>query len=391
MRAALLLAENEDWLSAGPSDCAMAAARLSDLRVSRHEPVQHRESFPAGVTREGLPPAEAPIPLVPPDARADQPAGPGSERARRTFAAIVASMLLHLGIALAAVGLLPSAPPLSEAERGGEPVLDVLMMGAEEATALFEGAKPQPVSLALPEIAAPVPPVTETPAPAPQPEPAILEPLPAPAMPPSPPEASPVPPMAEEPAGEILQPVPAPVPTPVPTSPAAEPPSRSLPAPVARNVATRKIETRKVETPKAEARPPPSRARSNPEARGRQGEGRAEANRAADTRGGTGGSAAMAGNSALTSFRSRVVAHLMRYKSYPEQAQERGITGRNAVTLTLSREGQVLSAGVSGPSGHALLDSATLAAVRRAQPFPAIPEGGPATITVTISLNYQLH
>ncbi|PPD13678.1 MAG: hypothetical protein CTY25_15290 [Methylobacterium sp.] len=381
MRAALLLAENEDWLSAGPCDSAMAAARLQDLRVLRHEPVQHRESFPAGVTRECLPHAEAPVPLGPIEARAGQPA----ERARRTFAAIVASMLLHLGIALAAVGLLPYAPPLSEAERGGEPVLDVLMIGAEEAAALFEGAKPQPVSLAVPEIAAPLPPVTETPAPAPLPEPAITEPPPAPAMPPSPPEASPVSPIAEKPVAETSQPVPAPVPTPVPTSPAAEPPPRSPPAP-----APRKIETRKAEARKAEARHPPSRARPNPAAQGRQGEGRAEANRAADTRGGTGGSAAMAGNSALTSFRSRVVAHLMRYKSYPEQAQERGITGRNAVTLTLSREGQVLSAGVSGPSGHALLDSATLAAVRRAQPFPAIPEGGPATITVTIGLHYQL-
>lgn len=384
MRAALLLAENEDWLSAGPCDSAMAAARLQDLRVSRQKPAPHRESFPAGVTRERLPHAEAPIPLGPIEARAGQPA----ERARRTFAAIAASMLMHIGIALAAVGLLPSAPPLSEAERGGEPVLDVLMIGAEEAAALFEGAKPQPVSLALPEIAAPLPPVTETPAPAPQPEPAILEPLPAPATPPSPPEISPVSPVVEEPVAETSQPVPvapAPVPAPVPTSPAAEPPPRSPPAHAPRNLATRKIET-----PKAEARRPPSRARPNPEARGRQGEGRAEANRAAETRGGTGGSAVMAGNSALTSFRSRVVAHLMRYKSYPEQAQERGITGRNAVTLTLSREGQVLSAGVSGPSGHALLDSATLAAVRRAQPFPAIPEGGPATITVTIGLHYQL-
>jgi protein TonB len=92
----------------------------------------------------------------------------------------------------------------------------------------------------------------------------------------------------------------------------------------------------------------------------------------------------------MTSYRSRLVAHLTRHKSYPEQAQERGIAGRNAVTLTLSREGRVLSAALSSASGHSLLDSATLAAVRRAQPFPGIPEGGPATITVTIGVNYDL-
>jgi periplasmic protein TonB len=92
----------------------------------------------------------------------------------------------------------------------------------------------------------------------------------------------------------------------------------------------------------------------------------------------------------MTTYRSQIVAHLTRHKNYPEQAQDRGLTGRNAITLTLSRDGRVVSSGLAKASGQSLLDSATLAAVRRAQPFPAIPQGGPATFTVTIAMNYDL-
>lgn len=92
----------------------------------------------------------------------------------------------------------------------------------------------------------------------------------------------------------------------------------------------------------------------------------------------------------MSNYRSRVVAHLTRYKTYPEQAQDRGVTGRNTVTITLDRAGRVTGSGLSAGSGHSILDAATLAAVRRAQPFPPIPDGGPTSFTVTISLRYDL-
>ncbi len=276
-----------------------------------------------------------------------------SARPRLAASAVTLSALLHLGLAVAAVIVVPAwSPP--EAERGGEPVLDVVMIGAEEAEALLEGAKPEPVSLTLPA--------------APALEPLPIEPVAEPAPPePSRPEAEPE---------TVITPLPE------PASPAASPVEHRAPAPIV-------LPPKPVVRQPERVRNPPA-PRAKPEARGKQGEGRAMANRSAQSRGGTGGSAEVAGHAALTSFRSRLVAHLNRYKTYPEQAQERGLTGRNAVTLTLSREGRVLSAALSGPSGHALLDSATLAAVRRAQPFPAIPEGGPPSLTVTIGLNYQL-
>jgi protein TonB len=282
------------------------------------------------------------------------------------FGSMTISMLLHLGLAVAAVTLLPALSPQPAAERGGEPVLDVLVVGAAEAEAIFEGAKPVSVSLhsSVKPISVPAEPLPEPPIEHPaersqtdsKPEPEPSRPLP----------------VKDEPATEAAHVEPAP--------PPAEPPQPAekakAPAAHAQKRAIRKSET------------PPHRPKA--EARGRQGEGRATASRPAQSRGGTGGRADVAGYAAITSVRARLIAHLNRYKIYPEQAQERGLTGRNAVTLTLSRDGHVLSAALSGPSGHALLDSATLAAVRRAQPFPAIPEGVPPNVTVTIGLNYQL-
>jgi protein TonB len=86
-------------------------------------------------------------------------------------------------------------------------------------------------------------------------------------------------------------------------------------------------------------------------------------------------SAVSAGASAaaVASYKQMVAAHLQRFKQYPPAAKAGGQQGTARVSFTLSRSGQVLSAGLGGSSGHAALDAETLAMVRRAQPFPAFP------------------
>jgi protein TonB len=86
-------------------------------------------------------------------------------------------------------------------------------------------------------------------------------------------------------------------------------------------------------------------------------------------------SAVSAGASAaaVASYKQMVAAHLQRFKQYPPAAKASGQQGTARVSFTLSRGGQVLSAGLGGSSGHAALDAETLAMVRRAQPFPAFP------------------
>lgn len=311
------------------------------------------------------------------------------------FAGTGLSLALHIGIAAAAIYVLPSQ--ISGAERGGsEQAIEIAFVGEEEASGTIEGAQPVPIAMVVPEaviqsLESREPPLLvpqsqpSDPAPlSPRSEPAIVELALAEIVP-----ADPVP------YAEIVIPLPSELP-----SIAAElvPPPlvefkseqrtveiKPQPKPRETRPAARSPQLQKMESAPRIAAP-----RNNPEAKGVTGEGNAAANRLATTRGGTGGATPTAGSAALGSYRSRLVAHLTRYKTYPEQAQDRGITGRNAVTITVSREGAVLASSLANPSGHALLDNATLAALKRAQPFPPMPEGGPGSITVTIGLNYEL-
>lgn len=64
------------------------------------------------------------------------------------------------------------------------------------------------------------------------------------------------------------------------------------------------------------------------------------------------------------------LAELARQDFYPREAIERGIEGDVIVLLALSPAGEVLAASVATGSGHAILDAAALAAVRRIRRLP---------------------
>lgn len=65
---------------------------------------------------------------------------------------------------------------------------------------------------------------------------------------------------------------------------------------------------------------------------------------------------------------------LVRHKEYPLLASRRGIEGRPVVTVRIDRKGHVVSSRVSSPSRYPMLDEAAVAMVRRADPFPAVPD-----------------
>jgi protein TonB len=88
---------------------------------------------------------------------------------------------------------------------------------------------------------------------------------------------------------------------------------------------------------------------------------------------GAGGAADAGGRAAISSYFARVQAHLLRHRVYPPEARASGITGVASVVFSLGRDGSVLSASLARGSGHAVLDQAAVAMVRRAAPFPPIP------------------
>lgn len=121
------------------------------------------------------------------------------------------------------------------------------------------------------------------------------------------------------------------------------------------------------------------------QAEGQRGDGAAARSLTPSARASTGGRAATAGRAEVANHRAQVLAHLQRFKLYPREAQDREIEGRANVAFTLSASGQVTAVSLAGSSGSPILDQATLAMVRRAQPFPAAPAGsGPASFTAVI-------
>lgn len=93
----------------------------------------------------------------------------------------------------------------------------------------------------------------------------------------------------------------------------------------------------------------------------------------ASGRGSTGKTRSTDGAASDASFKSEVLARLRSAKRYPDAARKKGMEGVAVLSFTISASGRVTSARIVKGSGYALLDQATLAMARNAQPFPAIP------------------
>ena len=94
---------------------------------------------------------------------------------------------------------------------------------------------------------------------------------------------------------------------------------------------------------------------------------------------------------AVPDWRSRLVAQIERYKSYPAAAKERGDQGVAEVALSVDRRGGVHRMRLVRGTGSALLDRDALAWVARAAPLPPPPpEVAGALIPVVVPLRYHL-
>ncbi|MEE1891532.1 energy transducer TonB [Pseudomonas otitidis] len=176
-----------------------------------------------------------------------------------------------------------------------------------------------------------------------------LEPLPAPTPPPAPPpppqvepEPEPLPKLAEAPKPTIAI---APKPKPKPKPPKPKPPE---PKP--------EQKPQEQESPKEQvAAPTPPAPPSDAKPAAQQE------------------SMASAMTQARETWQSQLLTHLAKYKRYPEDARRRNIEGVNRLSFTVDAEGKVLAYALTGKSGSASLDRATLEMIRRAQPLPPPP------------------
>ncbi|GIX39941.1 MAG: hypothetical protein KatS3mg128_0990 [Silanimonas sp.] len=84
-------------------------------------------------------------------------------------------------------------------------------------------------------------------------------------------------------------------------------------------------------------------------------------------------------------------AHLNRRKEYPVEARQARQQGVVVVRFGIDRDGNVLFAEIKRGSGHALLDEATLALLKRVSPLPRIPRSlDRDRLTLSLPIDYSL-
>jgi protein TonB len=75
---------------------------------------------------------------------------------------------------------------------------------------------------------------------------------------------------------------------------------------------------------------------------------------------------------------------------YPEQARQQGVEGTVVLQLTVGADGSPGHVRVSRSSGHAALDEAAIAHVRRARFSPALKDGKAVPMPMTFRVKFHL-
>ncbi|WP_300719373.1 energy transducer TonB [Pseudomonas sp.] len=83
-------------------------------------------------------------------------------------------------------------------------------------------------------------------------------------------------------------------------------------------------------------------------------------------------------------WRAQLLAHLERFKRYPQNARDRGDRGVAYLRFEIDSNGKVLSASIVRSAGFSDLDSTTLDMIARASPVPRPPEGITLRFTVPV-------
>ncbi|KPF71814.1 hypothetical protein IP69_04825 [Bosea sp. AAP35] len=255
-------------------------------------------------------------------------------------------------------------------------------MGTPPAAVMIELAPMAVAPEAPPQEAAPGPEMVEA-QPEPQPEPVIEKP---PEPDPPPPEPEPVvePPPVEPPP--VVEPQPVAQPEPeiripeLPILPDAAavlapppPPPKPRPKVVERKPPPKRVVERR--KPVNQDKPPAERT-SAPIAQAQPAPAAAAPSRGASS----------ATSASAASWRGTLLAHLNRYKRFPDGANP----GTVQVSFSIDRSGRVLAARLVRSSGDRALDDEAVAMIRRASPLPAPPEGlGGSAIALAVPVKFS--
>ena len=113
--------------------------------------------------------------------------------------------------------------------------------------------------------------------------------------------------------------------------------------------------------------------RGNAKANTKSGEKSGKKRTASKTNGKKTRVASISGNAAVSNYPGKIVRKLRRSLRYPKAAKRKRIRGQVIVSFVVSKSGQASGIRLIRGSGSSILDKAALESVRRAAPFPNIP------------------
>lgn len=93
---------------------------------------------------------------------------------------------------------------------------------------------------------------------------------------------------------------------------------------------------------------------------------------------------------ATQAYQRAILARINAERRYPRGALLNGFEGDGTIHFTITRDGYLLDASIVMSTGRKALDRATLALVRRAAPFPAIPAELPDELTVIMPIRFLI-
>jgi protein TonB len=94
---------------------------------------------------------------------------------------------------------------------------------------------------------------------------------------------------------------------------------------------------------------------------------------------------------AILDYQAQLLAHITRFRAYPDAARPLHLVGVTLVRFAMTRDGRVLKVWIERTSGQATLDAAAEDTIRRAQPLPPIPAGLPSVLMLALPVDFSLN
>lgn len=89
-------------------------------------------------------------------------------------------------------------------------------------------------------------------------------------------------------------------------------------------------------------------------------------------------------------YRYSLITRLEAARRYPRRALLEGYEGAGAILFRIDRDGRLIDLSVAASTGRRELDHGALALVRRAAPFPAIPQELPDELAITMPVRFLI-